>query len=227
MGKPLAWLISRASSVAWACGGVLFGLALSTPIGWHLPETIANLLGGVIGAIASVAGAMLVVKRQLDAEEVRLKVQRDLDDASAEARTSAMCRALANALWTDINSVRALIAGQAELAEKKVYNGKYLEKESDFAEWCLRMELAPMASFDKFSHLLHHLGAISPSLIHAYADVLRYAAICRGQRTTRTSDRECVELVPILAAALPALDSNLADAQVALVPFMIVAMAER
>src|SRR3954468_2300781 len=119
MGKILDWMVVRATFVVWGCAGILVGLGLRLPLGWHLPDTIANLLGGVVGAIASVAGAMLVVKRQLDAEEVRLRNERALAQASIEAELDRMRRALANALWTDLRSVRALIKGQMELATQK------------------------------------------------------------------------------------------------------------
>ena len=77
MDKSLQWLTRNAVTVVCTCAGVFLGLCLAAPLlGWKLPDTVANLMGGALGAIASVAGALLVLKRQMMyADERRAAVQ--------------------------------------------------------------------------------------------------------------------------------------------------------
>ena len=65
MDNFLRQMTSHATPIMWACVGVLIGLCLSAPLlHWQLPDVVANIFGGAVGAIGSVSAAFLVLKRQ-------------------------------------------------------------------------------------------------------------------------------------------------------------------
>jgi hypothetical protein len=219
-------MTKRAGLVLAGAVGTVIGLSMSIPLGWKLPDTIANLLGGVVGAAASVAGAMLVVNRQIAEEDERRAADDDRERQKEAGKLDQLQRALSNALHNDLRAVDVMLTGQILLSRGMVFNGQQLVTEKDFADWCRRLELLPMTSFHRFSHLLHHMDSISTLLIHAYAETERIRSVCIGQRTQRSSDRDCIEFVEMAKGILPAIQHNVRRAMEVLEPLTSFASEE-
>jgi len=128
--------------------------------------------------------------------------------------------AVANALFYDLRSARALLHGLQSLLNGEIFNGLRLESEAEYAEWCARLERVPMPSFERFSTLLHQLDDIAAPVIHAYGLAIRVSAICRAQRETRRSDRDCIEFVRAVGGTFQVYIDGFERAMAALQPYV-------
>jgi len=64
MSKLLDWLHSNGTIVLASAVFFVLGVAMSYPLGWKLPGTIATLFGSVAGAVGAVGGAFLLWQGQ-------------------------------------------------------------------------------------------------------------------------------------------------------------------
>lgn len=193
----------------------MLGLGFRFPTGWVLPDTTANLLGGAIGAIASVAGAFLVLRRQMRYEAQRAADARIAAKDADAARLLELRKAVANALFTDTLAAIVLLKKSAEIWEQETRSA--IARRS----WLQRLELTPMPGFDALKDILPTLGdGLAPVVIHAYGEVLRFRAIVNGFLLTNDlTTGEARDFMAILAEQIPVTIRNLAQAKRALEPF--------
>ena len=60
MSRVFGWLAGHATTLIAAAVAFLAGVCVMLPMGWKLPESAAALLGAVIGAVATIGGAVLL-----------------------------------------------------------------------------------------------------------------------------------------------------------------------
>ncbi len=208
------WLTRCAwQAMAFALGTML-GLVLILPIGWHLPDVYANIFGGVIGAIASIAGAFLVLNRQIAAaEKTRLADQ-------AERLQSAV----ASALIGDLSAAKVFCQTQLTLANGGFVAGARMQNRRDMKIWCERQVRMPMVAFDRLNGILNQLGNISGPLIHVYSEAARISSLLRGQLDTMADGDDLGPFVCGVAELLPQFVINVETAINVLRPHYAVAL---
>lgn len=133
------------------------GVAFVQPLGLHLPDVYANLLGGIIGAVATIAGAFMVLNRQIrDADDRTQKEKADRDNrelaATAEVMHSTqeqrhkLQRAVAPALYTDLRTAKSIC--ETQLSQAQAALGWAPDAK---AMWCQRVAGIPMVAFDRLT----------------------------------------------------------------------------
>jgi hypothetical protein len=60
----LGWLTGHGTTLVVAAVSFLAGITVVLPLGWTLPESAAALLGAVIGAVATIGGALILWQAQ-------------------------------------------------------------------------------------------------------------------------------------------------------------------
>jgi hypothetical protein len=182
--------------------GMMLGVALVLPFGWRLPDVYANMFGGVVGAIASIAGAFLVLNRQIAAaEDTRLADQAERNEI-ARTQLAALQRAVASALTGDLLAAKAFCRAQIDLVAGKIVNGKRMQNAGDMKVWCERQARMPMVAFDRLSGVLIQLGNVSGPLIHVYSEAARISGLVRGQLETAPDQDTISNFVPLIAEQL-------------------------
>lgn len=69
--RAIQLLRRTAWPIAFICAGMFLGLMLKYPVAWPLGESRAVLIGSALGAVAAIAGAAIVWRMQVAAEEAR------------------------------------------------------------------------------------------------------------------------------------------------------------
>jgi hypothetical protein len=226
MDTSLRWLSKHARSILLVCCGALAGVASVSPLGWHLPDVYANLLGGIVGAVATVAGAFLVLNRQISDATERYKLElsdRDTRDQAERTRISAeaaarllnLQRAVAPALYNDVRMARVMCQIQLNSAEKALT----WPKDAQIA-WCERVERIAMPAFDKLGAGLMNLGSLSLTALAIYGDTTRLSSVIRTELNAPERYRSGEKLVITLAKKLPAFIATLDNGMKVLAEFM-------
>ena len=220
------WVRRVASAILFLCIGCLMGVAFVQPLGLHLPDVYANLLGGIIGAVATIAGAFMVLNRQIrDADDRTQKEKADRDNrelaATAEVMHSAqeqrhkLQRAVAPALYTDLRTAKSIC--ETQLSQAQAALGWAPDAK---AMWCQRVAGIPMVAFDRLSHLLIHLGDLAPNLILVQAQAARLCSLVKGELDLPVRYREHTATVQTIADNLPTFINDLQIAMGRLAPFL-------
>jgi hypothetical protein len=105
----LEWLTKHAWTVLLICAGAAIGLLLKYPANWNPPDAMQNVLGGLVGAVGSVAAAFLVLKKQMSDAGKRAADERHYRVDRERAELESLRRAVAPALIVDLKTVFAIL----------------------------------------------------------------------------------------------------------------------
>lgn len=217
--KTLLALVSRyALPILMLCAGALIGLGMAYPLfGWTLPDLTANLLAGAVGSIGTVAGAFLVLKKQLEDARKVAKEALHAELQKEEARRKSTCLAISNALYADLKSAQVLISRSIEIA---CDNTKKLN-DHDRSMWIQRFAHFQVPSFNRFYKLVWDFGDnVAAVLLHVYGELSRIAAICNGQQVTNNNAVDNAEFIAGFLPVLAVIESNVRQALDKLNPFI-------
>jgi hypothetical protein len=220
------WFRRRANQTLFLCIGALIGVALVLPLGWHLPDVYANLLGGVVGSVATIAGAFLVLNRQIRDADERLKQEindrnsrehaaKDEVERKAQMRLDRLQRAVAGALHGDLKTAKAICEVQLSQAKEALSWPKPAQQ-----IWCQRIANLPMVAFDRLGYLLSELGDLSPTLIYIQSQAARFASMVKSEVEIRRDVSNFSEIVEIISTNLPTFVDSLKQAMDHLEPLI-------
>lgn len=204
-----------AGPIFYVCVGCLIGVVLVLPLGFQLPDVYANLLGGVIGAVATIAGAFMVLARQIKDANDRARSDREEVSRKAEQELHALQCSVAEALYVDLRTAKVICESQLAQADA----AKTWSKDAQLM-WCQRIAGIPLVAFDKLGYLLINLGDISPNLIYIQAQVARISALVKGETEKPERYRNHAVMIDAIAENLPAFIKKLAATMDILLPFI-------
>ena len=204
MERFLRWCRKHAPKVAALAVGAMLGVMWKYPAGWNPPPEMQNVMGGVIGSVLTVAGALIVMKAQFTNEarkERRVKLQASQEKLRIQ---HGWRQALANALYTDAKGAVRLIERSIEVWSEDMGDGAR-------RAWLTRLSLLPLPSFELHVQALPNLGyPLALITVHTLGEVMRMRAYATGQSLTNDNSADNTDFARVLKnAMLPKLHENL------------------
>jgi hypothetical protein len=120
--RLIRFLSKHSWAVVYICLGALLGICSKLPLGWRLPDLEANVLGGAVGAVGSVAAAFLVLQRQIEQQRA------DKKEAAMDAR-----KKMATFLRPAIHSFHSMFSNLPQ--EMNPYFRQIDEIQIDLNQW--------------------------------------------------------------------------------------------